>query len=68
MSTREYAIDIINSLSDEQLNAFINLVTVFADRSTVAKIESRALASDPNPKTYGSFREFMDEMELEENE
>lgn len=63
MSTRELAIDLIKSLSDEQLKAFINLVTVWGDRSVLAKIESNALRSDPNPKTYGSFREFMEEDE-----
>ena len=68
MSTREYAIDLINSLSDEQVDAFINFINVLADRSVIAKMESRAAALDPNPKTYSSFKEFMDEMENEDNE
>lgn len=68
MSTREYAIDLINSLSDEQIDAFINFINVLTDRSVIAKMESKAIALDPNPKTYSSFKEFMDEMEKEDNE
>lgn len=63
MSTREYAINIINTLSDEQLEAFIDFISAFADRSMIAKIESNALESNPNPKCYNNFREFMEEME-----
>ena len=68
MSTREYAIDLINSLSDEQVDAFINFINVLADRSIIARMESRAAALDPTPQTYSIFKEFMDEMENEDNE
>lgn len=63
MSTKDYAIDILNSLSEEKLRAFI---TLFADENTVARMESDMLANDPNAKRYSSFREFMEEMENED--
>lgn len=68
MSTKEYAIDIINTLSDAQLEALINFLTAFADRNTLARIESKALSENPNPKSYNNFKEFMDEMEKESDE
>ena len=63
MSTREYAIDILNSLSEEKLRAFI---TLFADENTLARIESDMLANDPNAKRYSDFKEFMEETERED--
>ena len=63
MSTKEYAIDILNSLSEEKLKAFI---TLFADENTLARIESDMLANDPNAKRYSSFKEFMKDMEKED--
>ncbi len=66
MNTREYAIDIINIMDEEQLEAFINFMTSIVDRNTLAKIESHAIASDPSPKCYDSFQEFMKEMEEDE--
>lgn len=65
MSTMDYAVKILNSLSEEKLKAFI---TLFADENTVARMESNALAGDENPKLYNSFREFMDEAEQEDGE
>lgn len=41
----------------------VNLIKSFADRSTLARIENIQLANDPAPKTYNSFKEFMDEAE-----
>lgn len=65
MTTRERVINIIDTLSDEQLEAFITFFKAFADRSMIARIESDELASDPNSKRYNSFEEFMKEMESE---
>lgn len=61
MSTREYAAKLVSILSEEQVNTLVNFIESFADRATAAKIESLQLASDPDPKTYNSFREFMNE-------
>lgn len=59
MSTMDYAVKILNSLSEEKLKAFI---TLFADENTVARMESNAFANDENPKLYNNFREFMDDI------
>jgi len=61
MSTREYAAKLVSILSEEQVNTLVNFIESFADRATAAKIESLQLANDPDPKTYNSFREFMNE-------
>ena len=68
MSTREYAVELMNVLSDEQVNVLVEFIKNFADRATVAKIESMQLENNPNPKTYSSFKEFMIETENEINE
>ncbi|MBO5104370.1 MAG: hypothetical protein J6B74_04835 [Ruminococcus sp.] len=62
MSTRELAINVIKSLSEEKLKAFL---TLFADENMIARLEGDMLANDPNAKRYSSFQEFMDEMEQE---
>ena len=67
MNTREYAMDIINIMDEEQLEAFIHFMTSVVDRSTLARIESRAIAADPAPKCYDSFQEFMKETERSES-
>lgn len=63
MSTREYAAELVSALSEEQVNVLISFIKSFADRATIARIESVQLANDPAPKTYNSFREFMNEAE-----
>lgn len=63
MSTRDYAIDVINSLSEEKLKAFL---TLFADEDTLTRMESDMLANDPNARRYASFKEFMEEMDKED--
>jgi len=68
MSTREYAVELMNTLSDEQVNVLVEFIKKFADRATVARIESMQLENDPNPKTYNSFKEFMIEAENEVDE
>ena len=60
MSTREYAVSVLSSLSEEKMLEFIKL---FADDNTIARMESDMLANDPNAKHYKNFKEFMDEME-----
>lgn len=68
MSTREYATELVNALSEEQVNTLVSFIKSFADRATIARIESVQLANDPNPKTYNSFREFMNEAETADDE
>jgi hypothetical protein len=66
MNTREYAIDIINGMSEKQLEAFIDFMTEFLDRNTLARIESTAIARNPNPKCYSSFQEALTDLENED--
>lgn len=63
MSTRDYAVSVLASLSEEKMMEFI---TLFADENTLARMECEMLANDPNAKRYSSFKEFMDEMERED--
>lgn len=65
MSTRDRVINVIDTMSDEQLEAFMTFFNAFADRSMIARIESAELSADPNPKLYNDFEEFMKEMESE---
>lgn len=66
MSTREYAAELVSALSEEQVNVLIDFIKSFADRATIARIESVQLANDPAPKTYSSFGEFMNEAEADD--
>jgi len=65
MSTREMAVSVLASLSEQKMREFIML---FADENTIARMESDMLANDPDSKRYSSFKEFMDEMENEADE
>lgn len=54
MSTKEIAIDIVNSLSEERLKAFI---TLFGDENIQAALESNQIAADTTRPRYDSFDE-----------
>lgn len=54
LSNREFAVDIVKTLSDEQIDAFI---TLFAPPSIQAAVEADKIANDPNRKHYSSFSE-----------
>lgn len=60
MSTKELEINVIKSLSEEKLKAFL---TLFADENMIAHLESDMLANDPTAKRYSSFQEFIDRTE-----
>lgn len=64
-NTRDYAVSVLASLSEQKMLEFIRL---FADENTLARMESDMLAADPTAKRYGSFGEFMDEMERAQDE
>lgn len=59
MSTREYAANVLDSLSENQLLDFLR---IFADDNTLARVESEIIANDPNRKRYSSFSEIMAEL------
>ena len=63
MSIKEYAIDVINSLPDEKIVAFLTLV---ADENTLARMESEIIKNDPNRKLYNSFEEVLETIENED--
>ena len=65
MNTRDYAVSVLASLSEEKMLEFIKL---FADEDTLTRMESDFIANDPNAKKYSSFEEFMKDMEQEDNE
>lgn len=54
MSTREMAMDIVNTLSEEQLQAF---VTLFGSENFQAIMESNKIADDDTRPRYDSFEE-----------
>lgn len=60
MSTRDYAVSVLASLSEEKMREFIML---FADENTIARMESSMLTEDPTAKRYSDFAEFRKEME-----
>ncbi len=62
MSIKEYAIDVINSLPDEKIVAFLTLV---ADENTLARMESEIIKNDPSRKLYNSFEEVLETIENE---
>lgn len=59
MSNKEIAIDIINTLTEDQLTAFI---TLFAPENIQAKIETEQIANDKSRKHYSSFSEIAKEI------
>lgn len=63
-ATRDCAVSVLASLSEKKLMEFIAL---FADEDTRTRLESDILAHDPNAKRYSSFKEFMEEMENEDD-
>lgn len=64
MSTKDYAVSVLASLSEEKMMEFI---TLFADENTIARMESDMIANDPKAKRYSNFKEFMKEMENEDD-
>lgn len=59
MSNRELAINIVNTLSEEKLQAFL---TLFADENTLARMETETIANDNSRKHYSSFDEIAEEV------
>ncbi len=65
MSTKDYAINVLDSLNENQLLDFLKL---FADDNTLALVESEIIANDPNRKHYNSLSEILAEIDEEESE
>ncbi|MBR3624202.1 MAG: hypothetical protein IKN43_12740 [Selenomonadaceae bacterium] len=60
---RNYAVSVLASLSERKMKEFLIL---FADDNIIARMESDMAANDSNGKRYNNFREFMTEMERED--
>ncbi len=65
MSTKDYAINVFDSLTEEQLLDFLK---IFADDNTLALVESEIIANNPNRKHYNSLSEILEEIENEGSE
>lgn len=64
MSTKDYAINVFNSLSETQLLDFMKL---FADDNTLARFESDMIASGIcERKHYNNFDEILKEIDEED--
>ena len=62
MKYRELAIDILNGLSEEQIEAFVKQ---FLDENTIARMETEEIINNPNRKHYKNFDEIIKEIEGE---
>lgn len=63
MSTKDYALNVFDSLTEEQLLDFIR---IFADDNTLALVESEMIANNPDRKHYNSLSEILDEINNED--
>lgn len=63
MSTKEYAMYVLDSLSEEELLDFLRF---YADDNTLARAESEMIANNPHRKRYNSFEEIIEEIENED--
>lgn len=59
MSSRDIASSILDSLSDEQIQAFI---TLFSSENTRARMEAEQIAADCGRKRYSDFAEIEEEV------
>ena len=64
-STKEYAANVFNSLTENQILDFMRL---FADDNTLARFESDLIASGFETKRYNSFKEILQELDEEEDD
>ena len=62
MSTREYAVSVLASLSEEKMLEFIKL---FADENTLARMESELMANDKNEPRFQSVDALFEELDSE---
>ncbi len=65
LNTREYALSVFDSLNESQLMDFLRF---FADDNTLARIESDLIASGVERKRYNSFKELLQEIEVEDDD
>lgn len=59
MSIREYAAEIIKTMPEEKLEAFLLL---FADENVLARVETEAMANDPEAPRFSDVNELFEEL------
>ena len=62
MSTRECAVSVLASLSEEKMLEFIKL---FADENTLARVESELMANDMSAPRFKSVDALFEELDSE---
>ena len=62
MNIREYALRVLNSLSEEQLIEFVRL---FGDENTIARMEAEIMANTPDSNRFQSVDTLFSELESE---
>ena len=66
MSTREYAYNLIDMLSEDQLDAFIaflrSITEIPNEETQQAMLESERIAHDPTVKSYTDVHEMLEEI------
>ena len=60
MSIREYAAEIIKTMPEEKLEAFLML---FADENVLARTECEAMVNDPDAPRFSSVEELFEELD-----
>ena len=63
MSSREIAVSILDSLSDDQIQAFI---TLFSSESVRAMMEAERIPAEPDRERYSDFGEIEKEIFADE--
>ncbi|MCM1007595.1 MAG: hypothetical protein NC485_06620 [Ruminococcus flavefaciens] len=62
MSTRDYAVSVLASLSEEKMKEFIML---FADKNTIARMETEMMLNDPTSLSFKSVDDLFEELDSE---
>lgn len=60
MSTRECAVSVLASLSEEKMYEFIRL---FADENTLARLESEMMINDENAPVFHNVDDLFEELD-----
>lgn len=62
MSIREYAAEVISTMPEEKLKAFLML---FADENVLARLETEMMANDPDAPRFSSVDALFEELDSE---
>lgn len=62
MSTRDCAVSVLASLSEDKMLEFIRL---FADKGTIARLETELIVNDPDAPRFNNIDELFEELDRE---